>query len=94
MIKDPAPIPTEITHYIASKPKEPGISYTLNPFPKNEINKTYKTKIKTKIPPNKLLSVIPLKTLGSSNNFLALMKLKIYKKTNVLKTTVKCLDGP
>ena len=58
------------------------------------INITYNTKINSNIPPNKLFSVNPLKTFISSNNFLALIKLNIYKKTKILNKTVKCLEGP
>lgn len=50
--------------------------------------------MKTKMKMNIKLSKMPLKMFFSSRIRLELMKLKIYRHTNMLNTTVKCLLDP
>lgn len=84
------PNPIHISHYSIVRPS---LWQVMGKLPNVTIS-TYKIRIQTIITINNVDCDIPSSTLYSSESFLLLKKLKIYNQTNVLKTIVKCLDGP
>lgn len=84
------PNPILIPHYSIVRPS----LWQFNGKLPNVTIITWSTIIIMSISINNLDFNIPSKTFFSSDNFLLLKKFMICNQTNILNTSVKCLDGP